>query len=54
MLGPISPKDAGKTLAHEHLCCNAESLMVKEKVPFEKLCNAELTLDILWWLSQHQ
>ena len=53
VLGPISPKDAGKTLAHEHLCCNAEALMVPDKVPFEKYCDAQLSIDMLWWLYQH-
>lgn len=53
VLGPIAPKDAGKTLAHEHLCCNAEALMVKDKVPFEKYCGSNITQGILWWISQH-
>lgn len=51
--GCIAPNDAGKTLAHEHLCCNAEALMTKDKVPFENFCRADITQDVLWWISQH-
>lgn len=53
VLGGISPKAAGKTMAHEHLCCNSKALEVKDTGPFKKYLEADITQDILWWLSQH-
>ena len=53
VLGTITPNNAGKTMAHEHLCCNSKPLEVKDTGPFKKYSNADISLDMLWWLNQH-
>ena len=52
--GCIEPKEAGITLVHEHLCCNASALCLKPKSDkYADYCDRPLTQDIGWWITHN-
>lgn len=54
VMGPIKPEEAGVTLAHEHLVCNAEALMMKGPArEFPEFSKRPISTDIAWWVNHN-